>query len=352
MAVKFGLLSYNTVNIGDWIQSLAASRFLPSVDYFVDREHLKQFSSANHEPVKAILNGWYLWNPKNFPPSNDIDPLLVSVCFNANIRNDRFLSKEVSAYLRAHGPIGCRDQNTLAFLKAHDIPAYFSGCLTSTLLGNRRGGKGYILCVDTSPAVCSFVKAHSKLPVRFLTKNVNPSINPKNRFAIAKAYLYLYQNANAVITTNLHAALPSTALGAPVCLITPDIGDKSSDLSDRIKGLEGLFNHFSEKEFLSGVSYDFNNPPANPKEFEKIRDGLVTTCAQFTGFDRKSSIFEADYDPLVETMGCLSDNVSDTERGAHFVRTKALIKILVNRQLHKKDINDLPVGAPDNFLFH
>ena len=35
---KFALLTYNTFNVGDDIQSLAALQFLPGVDVRVDRE--------------------------------------------------------------------------------------------------------------------------------------------------------------------------------------------------------------------------------------------------------------------------------------------------------------------------
>ena len=37
--MKYGLLYYkDTVNIGDDIQTYAARRFLPHIDYYIDRE--------------------------------------------------------------------------------------------------------------------------------------------------------------------------------------------------------------------------------------------------------------------------------------------------------------------------
>ena len=47
------------------------------------------------------------------------------------------LSPEGIAYLQKHAPIGCRDHYTLQLLQKHQIPAYFSGCLTLSL--NRQG---------------------------------------------------------------------------------------------------------------------------------------------------------------------------------------------------------------------
>ena len=58
--MKYGLiLNFATDNIGDDIQSYAAAQFLPSIDCVIDRESLDRFDNSD-EPVKAIMNGWYL----------------------------------------------------------------------------------------------------------------------------------------------------------------------------------------------------------------------------------------------------------------------------------------------------
>ena len=42
--MKYGLLYYkDTDNIGDDIQSYASERFLPRIDYMIDRENLEKF---------------------------------------------------------------------------------------------------------------------------------------------------------------------------------------------------------------------------------------------------------------------------------------------------------------------
>lgn len=38
---NYGLMIYTTTNIGDEIQSIAASRFLPSIDEYISRENDK-----------------------------------------------------------------------------------------------------------------------------------------------------------------------------------------------------------------------------------------------------------------------------------------------------------------------
>ena len=58
---KFGLIVFkNTDNIGDDVQSYAASRFLPSIDYIIDREQVDSFESDNKEIVNCIMNAWWL----------------------------------------------------------------------------------------------------------------------------------------------------------------------------------------------------------------------------------------------------------------------------------------------------
>ena len=47
-----------TTNLGNEIQSIAARRFLPKIDYYIEHEKLNLFQ--NQEKVKMILNGWYL----------------------------------------------------------------------------------------------------------------------------------------------------------------------------------------------------------------------------------------------------------------------------------------------------
>ncbi|HEM4248151.1 TPA: hypothetical protein U1X46_002073, partial [Streptococcus suis] len=65
---KFALLCYSTGNIGDEIQSVAAERFLPQVDYYLNRDYLHDFiADSTDEEIKLIMNGWYSHHPQNFP---------------------------------------------------------------------------------------------------------------------------------------------------------------------------------------------------------------------------------------------------------------------------------------------
>lgn len=134
--MKYYLLSVSknekvrSVNIGDYVQALAASQYYPRIDGFLDRdEDLKDYEG---EKAKMIMNGWYMHNPKNWPPSDKITPLFVA--FHLNILARFELTKPESiAYLKGHEPIGCRDIDTMNTLKEKGVDAFFSGCMTLTL---------------------------------------------------------------------------------------------------------------------------------------------------------------------------------------------------------------------------
>lgn len=119
-----------TKNIGDYIQILATRQFYDRIDGTIEKEELSHFSNKSGEKVKAIINGWFMWKPENWPPSEDIDPLFVSIHFSPLIIKEILSKKE---YLKRHSPIGCRDLCTLKALKEGGINSYFSGCLTLTL---------------------------------------------------------------------------------------------------------------------------------------------------------------------------------------------------------------------------
>lgn len=115
-------------NIGDYVQAIAARQFSPDA-LFVQREHLHDYDG---EPVRMIMNGWFMIHPEQFPPSDKIHPLYIS--FHMNPTNaEKMLAQGGFEHLKAHEPIGCRDFGTEALLKSKGISAYFSGCLTLTL---------------------------------------------------------------------------------------------------------------------------------------------------------------------------------------------------------------------------
>lgn len=128
--MKNYVYSYSTDNLGDEIQSIAASRLMPHVDGYIERDRMSSLNS-NDEAGLLIANGWYSHNPYDFPPPPRINPFYISV----HIAHKNLLSREAIFHFRGHSPIGCRDSQTLNIFRQLGIPAYFSGCLSTTLSG-------------------------------------------------------------------------------------------------------------------------------------------------------------------------------------------------------------------------
>lgn len=117
-------------NIGDYIQSIASKQFFDKIDCYVEREALNKYVSE--KKTKVIMNGWFMWNPANWPPSKDIEPLFISFHLVPSIAK-QFFTEESIKYFKQYEPIGCRDYNTCRLFEMNGIKAYFSGCLTLTL---------------------------------------------------------------------------------------------------------------------------------------------------------------------------------------------------------------------------
>jgi hypothetical protein len=116
-------------NIGDYVQSIAARQFAGGDAAFVERERL---ASYDGEPVKLVMNAWFMFHPEQFPPAPAIVPLFTSFHVRPLIER-RFFTDKTVAYLKAHEPIGCRSTDAVAMLERHGIKAEFSSCLTLTL---------------------------------------------------------------------------------------------------------------------------------------------------------------------------------------------------------------------------
>lgn len=339
--MKYGALKFNSTNIGDEIQSIAAQRFLPQVDYYIFREQMNKFTTADSEKVKLIMNSWYMWRPENFPPSDSIDPLLISMHFNPECRKG-ILSKKGTEFLKKFGPVGCRDLSTKKWLEENDIPAYYSSCLTTTLVANEtlriKYPQKYILCVDCPDRIIEHVKKNSEYPVYSFKKTFSPYIESVDRMQLAKSVLFTYQNAHCVITTNLHTALPCLAFGTRVCLLVKE--KEASNAIGRFDGMESFYNRQTQEDFLNG-KYDFNSPPDNPVGYEKYRDSLIEKCRSFTGFDSEKPTLDDDFEPLFTVFNVIRENHNNIKRCLYWASKRELLKMLILKIFKKVDRNDI-----------
>jgi hypothetical protein len=330
-----------TRNIGDDIQSYAAMKYLPKVDYYVDRENLDSFVPNFKEKVAVIMNGWYMHYTLNWPPSPYIKPLPISMHFTSrdfwNIKNEEtYLSGFGAEYLRSISPIGCRDTHTLELLSKKNIKAQFTGCLTLTLDKFPDAQKeDYICAVDVSKKVLEKIKENTNLEIKEIT-HILPEdyckLSWEERVKQVENLLKIYQSAQCVITTRLHCALPCTALGTPVLIIHNKYDD------DRFKDYLEFINFCYETDFLDGTyTYNFLNPPVGKTEYLKIRANLKKICENF--------IQECETSNMSDEAQLLPDNIFYTNyvvAKSNWFKGLALnlekkVKVFENNNLKYKD---------------
>lgn len=267
--MTFGIVYSTGPNLGDDIQTLAVRQFLPKVDAWIDRE---QIATANvPEGTKCILNGWYMHNPRQWPPAKNIRPLFISFHGRpASARNIRgrvydavlgrmpqgsVLDEKHRDYYVAHALIGCRDIATLKAFGAMNIPAEFSGCLTLTLKRPDVARTEDIVFADpfgTLPLTTHRYDVWRQLPeaMRKKAKKVTHLTlcrSHETRLRAAEKLLETYASAKLVVTDRLHAALPCLAFGTPVIFL--DIGHRT----ERFSGYETLLKRVKVAEFITAA---------------------------------------------------------------------------------------------------
>jgi Polysaccharide pyruvyl transferase len=291
--MKFGLLSYCTDNLGDDMQSIAARRFLPRVDCYVDREALDAPDAPHDEPLALIMNGWFCHRPDKWPPSPHIVPLLISFHVTNNPEPDTGVrarehlarSPAVLRWLARHGPIGARDTSTLQWLRSLGIASWFSGCLTLTLDPPAHRHRDDVVVLNDLPdEVAAAIADRTRRPLRHTTHFVTGPVGIEERLARAAELIDLYARASCVVTTRLHGALPCLAAGTPVLLI-----DAHWDLS-RFTGLDELVHHGSPAEYLAGkLDYDVDDPPPNPERHFGLRAELARRASAFVASHQRTT---------------------------------------------------------------
>ncbi|MDR2795886.1 MAG: polysaccharide pyruvyl transferase family protein [Spirochaetaceae bacterium] len=345
---KFGVMTYRKdfdgeINVGDYIQSIAASTFLEKVDYYLEREGLDNYNMP--EPIRIILNGWFMHSPDNWPPSDVLMPLFISFHITRyEYAALRMLSPAGIKYLKNHEPIGCRDYGTAKLLGKYGINAYFSGCLTLTL-GRKYGTNvktGNIYFVDVPVIGCREEKIkyllkcipkiakHFSSVLRIYRKNkksrrniiysfaraclfyclysgifekdvlikaeyIKHSIDretlesDRECFEYAESLLKKYASAKLVVTSRLHCALPCLGMGTPVIFINSEglSGGRFDGLLELLRVFELSSNGFeTEDDLLSKAGkIGFNTKIDNKKDFLKLREELERRCVEFIGLN-------------------------------------------------------------------
>ena len=252
--------SPGAVNLGDYIQSMAAMQFYPSIDGYIDREKLDQLP----DDAKVIMNGWY-WTSDHYQILSRAYVFPVSVCIaNQSVGSVKSFRSWVAHSKFEGGCIGARDLSTAKYLQALGIASRFTSCLTTTLdyslelvppskreglvfsdfnlndvrlLGN--GFKGFRSSLRIKKKLEDLINktVRNKKSVTRVTHVASLKTNHDQRFILARRLLDIYRQAELVVTSRIHCALPCLALRTPVILIV-----NHKDVL-RYSGLEDLFNH-------------------------------------------------------------------------------------------------------------
>lgn len=335
--MKYKLLAVSSeavINIGDYIQALAALQFLPTNDGFIQRESLRTYQG---EDATVIMNGWFMHHPNQWPPAKSIHPIFLAFHLNV-LAQEHVLSQEGIAYLKEHEPIGCRDYYTVNLLKAKGINAFFSGCLTLTLGEHFRfeGKREGIIFVDPFFVTkWSFSSGMKNLATLFVHWKAIKAIAKKHpdgrggrrmmilatfyreyrklfskealihgeyicqqsshykkafqtdeeRLMEAKRLVKKYAQAKLVITSRIHCALPCLGLETPVIYTEDESQSEASKC--RMSGLKELFNvllwrggHLEPQFRTKENSYLDKIIPANKDHWREIAMNIGSTVRE------------------------------------------------------------------------
>ena len=191
------------------------------------------------EGTWLLAFGWYMHSwyriTWDFPFHPNLRPVFVSF----HVNHQESLEGDSLDYLRRHAPIGCRDWTTVHLLLDRGIPAFFSGCLTTTVDTLFPGER---TATDDLPvALVDLVAGSEPTGVRGPTVTVHHSgIGvrgtgfAKNLRLAVKVLESYRRDVSSVVTSRLHCYLPVRALGVPV-----DFRPKDPD-DIRFDGLAGI----------------------------------------------------------------------------------------------------------------
>ena len=246
-------VSFTSINIGDYIQTLAMlgcilrlsnidieghSTLTAAISSLQSR--VRQDRIATGQKAKIALTvldrdatydappppgtwllafGWHMHKSFSgrlaFPYHPNVRPIFLS--FHCN--KPEMLNDEGIEYLRRYSPIGCRDWTTVYLLQSRGVPAFFSGCVTTTIdtlfapreTGSQSGQTAFIDAPSLADEQgnCSRKITHGKAEYRW----TDFSTNLRQAVDLLEEYRTQYDR---IVTSRLHAYLPCAAMGLPV----------------------------------------------------------------------------------------------------------------------------------------
>ena len=179
--------------------------------YRIDRDSTNYYAIPDH--TWTIAFGWYMHPIFGMKYDLPFNPRLRPVFVAFHINAPALLTSDVIEYLRKYAPIGCRDWNTVYLLQAAGVPAFFSGCLTTTVdtvfSPNKTGNPQGTLFVDTRSTGPGdrFKQVFKEVRERPFADNIDDALTR------LESYRSTYK---FVATSRLHCYLPARSIGANV----------------------------------------------------------------------------------------------------------------------------------------
>ncbi len=189
--------------------------------------------AAIPEDTWTLCFGWFMHAlfgiRHGFPLHRNLRPIFIS--FHCNKRG--LLTPEAIEYLRRYGPVGCRDWDTVYLLLSLDVPAFFSGCLTTTIdtvfearePPPRDAPLAYVDVEDVPEDAVAYEHSDEEVRRRPFVGNVERALE----------LLETYRSEHrGVVTSRLHCYLPVRSIGV-------EVDFRPANRSDiRFDGLVGL----------------------------------------------------------------------------------------------------------------
>jgi len=306
--LEIGVLGYiGSRNIGDYIQTKAVIDMIHPINHKVlDREGLNKFKGSK---LKTIINGWFMENPKNWPPNNNISPLFISFHINPSAERD-LLKPESLNYLKQHEPIGCRDTYTQNLLQKNGIKSYHSSCITTTFnrykyITNKTQPEGVIVIgafdrlnpsIDFS-SIYRLLLSLIKYPIyklKYLLKKQSFENHLRNQNLVVKRYQQITKRkisshnqglkladdmlkeiakSEIIITSRIHAALPALAMGLKVIFINEGLSHKNH--KTRTADVNKFFTTVSLEEFFMTNFETIQKRTDHKVYFKKIKETIT-----------------------------------------------------------------------------
>ena len=309
-------MGFDTQNLGDDMQSLAAVAFLPRIDAFVNRDTfsviphpLSRLRNASTElawdqiDVFFIAAAWWKHRIESywpFPPT--LRPFVVSMHVAALTHQRGYDALEK---LKSFQSIAARDVASINRLDTISGGGFFAGCMTTTFYRphlSRQRSK-YLL-MDTSYLADAdvFRSILLKAPpfVSEQAQWISQTEEHRTTFDRPEEYLQrvedeleLFASATLVLTSRLHVFLPCIALGTPVLFVSKPPAIENERYSGFLEAMQPIISNGDDPRL---ASFDWVNPSLSLAQYElraQVRERLYAVLQQSPMLSRFGHMMDA-----------------------------------------------------------